>query len=70
MDGLEAEFAGRVEVVRLNVDKPEQARLQQSYGMRGHPSIVLLDATGEPTHRYFGAEEAETLRAALHELAP
>lgn len=69
MDGLETEFAGRVNFVRLNVDEPEQARIQQSYGMRGHPSIVVLDASGQPNHRYFGAEEAETLRFALSEVA-
>ena len=70
MDGLEAEFSGRVHFARLNVDEPEQARIQQSYGMRGHPSVVILDANGEPTQRYFGAEEAETLRAALSAVAP
>ena len=68
MDGLEAEFAGRVNFVRLNVDEPKQARIQQSYGMRGHPSVIVLNAAGQTTHRYFGAEEAETLRSALSEV--
>ncbi|MEM7116223.1 MAG: hypothetical protein AAF614_27550 [Chloroflexota bacterium] len=65
MDGLEAEFAGQINFVRLNVDQPDQARIQQSYGMRGHPSVVILDSSGQPTERYFGAEEAEVLRPVL-----
>lgn len=70
VDGLEAEFSGQISFVRLNVEQPDPARIQQSYGLRGHPSVVILDATGQPTNRYFGAEDVETLRIALNEVAP
>ena len=47
MHGLENEFAEQINFVRLNVDQPDQARIQQSYGMRGHPSVVILDGDGQ-----------------------
>lgn len=70
MNGLEAEFAGRLAVVRLDVGQPENGRIQQSYNMRGHPSVVIIDAEGQPTERYFGAEDVETLRTAINQVIP
>ena len=39
--------------------------LQQTYGLRGHPSVAILDANGEVAARYFGPETAEKLREDL-----
>lgn len=65
MDGLEEEFGEEIEFLRLNAADPENVLLQQTYGLRGHPSVVILDDDGEVAARYFGAETAETLRAEL-----
>lgn len=65
MDGLEAEFGDEVEFVRLNAVEPEVMERQQAYGLRGHPSVAILDANGEVAARYFGPETAETLRGEL-----
>ena len=62
MDRLAAEFAGRVAVVKINVGTAENEAIQQSYGMRGHPTAVVLNANNEVVQRYFGAEEVEMLR--------
>ena len=70
MNGIEAEFKGQVTVVRLNAAEPENARLQTDYGVRGHPSIVILDESGLVTKRFIGAQTAETLRAALNDVVP
>lgn len=70
MNGLETEFAGEINFVKLNVGRPENARIQQEYEMRGHPSAVILDRDGQVVQRYFGEETAETLRAMLNGLAP
>ncbi len=70
MNGIEAEFTGRVTVVRLNVGEPDNARIQADYGVRGHPSVVILDEAGEVTQRFFGAETPEALRAALNNAIP
>lgn len=70
VNGLEADFEGQIDVIRLNVEEADNARIQQAFGLRGHPSAAVLDAEGEVTHRFFGAESAETLRAALQDVAP
>lgn len=70
MNGIEAEFTGRVAVARLNITAPDNARLQAEYGVRGHPSAVILDESGPATERFFGAQMAETLRTALGDVVP
>ena len=65
MDGLEDEFGEEVEFVRLNAIEPQVVQLQQMYGLRGHPSVAILDSDGEVASRYFGPETAETLRRDL-----
>ena len=69
MDGLADEFAGRVAVVKLNVGVAENEAIQQSYGMRGHPTAVILNANNEVEARYFGVEDVEVLRGVLTAVA-
>lgn len=70
MNGLEAEFGEDVEFVQLNAAEPEVVQLQQTYGLRGHPSLAILDDNDEVTARYFGPETAETLRTDLTAVLP
>lgn len=65
VSGLEAEFAGRVTVVRLNADEENNSRLQAEYAVRGHPSFAVLDGNNNVTDRFFGPQEEYTLRAAM-----
>lgn len=65
MDGLESELGDAVNVVRLNAAEPEVLQLQQTYGLRGHPSVAILDVNGAVAARYFGPETAEKLREDL-----
>ena len=63
------EFAGRVSVVKLNVGTAENEAIQQGYGMRGHPTAVVLNGNGEVVERYYGAEDVEVLRGVLTAVA-
>ena len=65
MNGLEDEFGEDVDFVRLNAIEPKVVRLQQTYGLRGHPSVAILDSNGEVVTLYFGPETAATLRGDL-----
>lgn len=69
MDGLEAEYGAQVKFVRLNVELPENERIQQSYGLRGHPAVAILDADGVMVQGVFGVETAVTLRTYLDQIA-
>jgi thioredoxin-like negative regulator of GroEL len=65
VDGLEEEFEGRVTVSRLDAAVPENARLQTQYGLRGHPSFVLLDGDGRVVLSFLGPQEKFVLRVAM-----
>jgi thioredoxin-like negative regulator of GroEL len=68
VNGLEEEFAGEINIARLNVGDGDHAALQTQYGLRGHPSFVVLDDGGAIAERFFGPQSAETLRAAMEQV--
>lgn len=70
VNGLEEEFEGQVPVTRLNTDEGTHSRLQTEYGVRGHPSFVVLDSEGAVTDRFFGPQDEDTLRAAMAIVSP
>ena len=65
MNGLENEFAGDAKVIQLNANEAENARLQQQFGMRGHPTFAIIDTTGRPAQTFIGPQTTEVLREAL-----
>jgi hypothetical protein len=69
VDGLEAEFAGQAAVIRLKAEGTEMADLMDSYGVRGHPSFVVLDGSNEVRQRFVGPQTEETLREAMTAVA-
>lgn len=69
VDGLEDEFSGQVAVIRLNAVGTEMAELMNSYGLRGHPSFVVLDKNNEVTQNFTGPQTEETLHEAMSAVA-
>ena len=69
VDGIEVEFTGEVTVVRLNAEGMEMTQLMNNYGVRGHPSFVVLNGNNEVTQRFTGPQTEETLREAMAAVA-
>jgi len=65
VDGLESEFAGQASVLQLDANEADNGSLQQQLGMRGHPTIVVLDGNGRATQTFIGPQTAEVLHEAL-----
>lgn len=65
VDGLESDFAGRAAVLQLDANEAANAQLQQQYGMRGHPTFVVLDSNGRAVQTLIGLQTREILREAL-----
>jgi len=65
VDGLESEFAGQAGVLQLNANEVENGNLQQQYGLRGHPTFVVLDADKLPVETFIGPQTEEALREAI-----
>lgn len=65
VNGLEKEFSNEAAVIQLNANEAENARLQQQYGMRGHPTFALLDMNGQLAQILIGPQTSDVLREAL-----
>ncbi|MEM7798736.1 MAG: hypothetical protein AAF633_06075 [Chloroflexota bacterium] len=61
MNGLEAEFKDQVNFYRLDANQPENENIQNKLDLRGHPTIALIDPSGEITNRYFGVQAEDVL---------
>lgn len=46
MDRLEAEFGGRVEFMRYNIDAAASDAAKRAYRFRAQPQVVIVDGTG------------------------
>jgi thioredoxin-like negative regulator of GroEL len=65
VNGLAQEFDGQVAVHQLNAAGPANIQVQSEYGLRGHPSFVVLDADGRSVQTFLGPQTKETLRQAI-----
>lgn len=65
VNGLESEFAGRAGVLQLDANEAANAQLLQQYGLRGHPTFVVLDGNGRAVQTFIGPQTRETLHEAL-----
>ena len=70
VDELDAEFGNDIQFYRLDANIQENETLQQSYGLRGHPTLVVLDKHGDISEKFVGEQSEETLRAALTAVLP
>ena len=46
VDGLETDYGDQIAFQRLNVDEDDGKAAAQTFRVRGHPAIVVLDADG------------------------
>lgn len=66
MNGLENEYKNtQLTFVRLDANVSENAALQKSYGLRGHPTVAIVASNGDVIKTFIGAQSAEILRPAL-----
>ena len=47
MDGLEQDLANKADVLRLDVFTPLGRRAAASYGVRGTPTLIVVNGRGE-----------------------
>jgi thiol-disulfide isomerase/thioredoxin len=54
VDGIEKDLKGKAEVVRLNLLSKVGREAASRYGIRGVPTILILDPDGEVIYRHTG----------------
>lgn len=62
MDGIEREYQGKLQVVRLNFSEARNERVIAMLGVRAHPTIVFLDKNGQRQGQRLGPPSLEELR--------
>jgi thioredoxin-related protein len=65
VDGLERELEGRTQVLRLSVIDDVGGELAMRYGVRGVPTFVLLDGTGEVVLKQAGMPDRAVIVTAV-----
>lgn len=54
VDGLEKKLTGKADVVRLNVMSAVGQQAANRYGVRGLPTLVVVDGKGQPVYNQVG----------------
>ena len=67
VDRLERELEGRAQVLRLGVMDDVGGELAMRYGVRGVPTLVLLDGAGEVVLTQMGMLDQAEIVAAVEE---
>lgn len=70
VNGLTDEFKGQVDVHQLNAADQANIQLQNEYGLRGHPSFVILDSDGRSVQTLIGPQSETVLRQAIMNVIP
>jgi len=68
VDGLERELRGRAAVYRLNVSSAETVEVAGYYGLRGLPTLLVLDGQGELVLRQVGRLQKDAVLSAVAEI--
>jgi len=54
VDGLEKKLTGKADVVRLDVMSAVGQQAANRYGIRGLPTLVVVDGNGQPIYNQVG----------------
>jgi thioredoxin-related protein len=69
VDGIEQDLEGRAQVLRLGVMDDVGGELAMRYGVRGVPTLVVLNGAGEVVLKQTGVLDRAAVVAAVEELA-
>lgn len=68
VDRLERDLEGQAEVLRLSAWSSVGRELAARYGVRGVPTFLLFDGTGELRHYQVGKLDADQVKAEINAL--
>lgn len=65
MDGLEQEFTGQLNVIRVDIQSAAGAVLTSQFGSRVSPTFIFFDAGGAEQWRSFGSIDPDQVRQSI-----
>jgi thioredoxin-like negative regulator of GroEL len=69
VDGIERDLEGTARVIRLSVVSETGSQVAQRYGVRGVPTIVVLDGAGQVVAQSVGVPDRAELVAKVSGLS-
>ena len=68
VDGLETDYGDRVAFQRLNAEEDDGQAATQTYRVRGHPAIVVLNRQGDVVWSRVGVQPRDAVASALESI--
>ena len=68
MNGVKREYVGRLNVVYVNMDRPDGKKLAREYGVVGTPTILFLDSEGNQVNTLRGSLPPSLIEQAVEDL--
>ncbi len=68
VDRLERDLEGQMKVLRLSGWSPVGRQLARRYGVRGVPTFLLFDGSGQVAHYQVGRLDADRIKAEINSL--
>jgi thioredoxin-related protein len=68
VDRLERDLEGQARVLRLSILSSVGRELAARYGVRGVPTLLLLDGSGQVRYYQVGRIDADRIKAELSEV--
>ncbi len=68
VDGLEEDYGDRVAFQRLNADEDDGRAAAQTYRVRGHPAIVVINDRGDVVWSRLGVQPRDAVASALESI--
>jgi thioredoxin-like negative regulator of GroEL len=68
VDGLERDLKGKSDVLRLDVLSPLGRQVAGQFGVRGVPTLIVVDGNGRPTLTQVGRLESGAVQAEVDQL--
>lgn len=65
VDRLERDLEGQAQLLRLSIMSGVGRRLASQYGVRGVPTFLLFDGTGNLVHYQVGKLDADRMKAEI-----
>jgi thioredoxin-related protein len=65
---LERDLKGQAQVLRLSIGSPVGRQLAVQYGVRGVPTFLLFDGSGQLVHHQVGRLDADQIKAEIESL--
>ncbi|MCQ3975230.1 MAG: hypothetical protein DPW09_17450 [Anaerolineae bacterium] len=67
MDGLETQFSDQLAIQRINANEGDGPAIMRAYRIQGHPTILVVDETGQEIKRLIGPQSAEVLAETIQQ---